>query len=479
MKQQEMKYADSCYMVDHELAPLDAAYRASVAYLKGLSSARVQSDVSLETLFAALDGGVPEAGLDAARVVDELVGQTNGGHNGSTGGRFFGWVIGGGLPSALAADWLVSTWDQNAAAAACGPAVAVIEEITGRWVKELLRLPMGASFAFTTGCQMAHVTCLMAARHALLGKAGWNVEEEGLIGAPSLRVVTSDQHHGSIERACQLLGIGRKAIKVMATNARGQVEAQTLAKILEGQGATTIVVLQAGDLNIGAFDRFRELIPIAREAGAWIHVDGAFGLWLRAGCRDAALDGVDLADSWATDAHKWLNVPYDCGIAVIADPAAHRAATATTASYLVHANQVRDQMDWTPEWSRRARSVPVYAALRQLGRAGLVDLLERTCRHAHAIVTRTGDLEGAEVVWEPTINQGLVRFLDETSPQCQEAHDRRTDQVIAAINASGEALFTGTTWRGRRAMRVSVCNWRTNEADVERVVAAARKAIAD
>jgi len=378
----------------------------------------------------------------------------------SAGGRFFGWVVGGALPSALAADWLTATWDQNAGLYAAGPAAAIVEEVAGAWLKDIFGLSAHTSFALVTGCQMAHVTGLAAARHALLARRGWDVEQRGLSGAPPIRILSSSERHGSAERAIRLLGMGLQQITYLPVDAQGRLRADALQQALESNGdGPAIVLLQAGDVNIGAFDDFEALIPIAHRHGAWVHVDGAFGLWAAASPRYRHLTaGIAKADSWATDGHKWLNVPYDCGYAFVSDTDSHRASVSYRAPYLTHDAQARDQMDWTPEWSRRARGFPTYAALRQLGRKGITELVDHCCQHARALATRIGALPGAELLSEPIINQGLVGFGD------------RTDDIIASILATGEAFFGGTTWRGRRAMRVSVCNWQTSEEDVNRAV---------
>jgi aromatic-L-amino-acid decarboxylase len=329
-----------------------------------------------------------------------------------------------------------------------------------------------ASFALVTGAQMAHVTCLAAARHALLAKQGIDVERDGLSGSPPIRVLTSTEKHGTVVRAVRLLGLGEKNLISLQADADGRLPAETLTNALqEDSTAPTVVVLQAGDLNIGAFDDFQTLIPIAKKHGAWVHIDGAFGLWAAASARYRHfLAGAEQADSWTTDGHKWLNVPYDCGYAFVADREAHRASLSHRAAYLTHDADARDQMDWTPEYSRRGRGFATYAALRQLGRAGVEALIDRTCSHAHALVTRMGSLPGAEMLWEPQINQGLIRFHDPRDGATDTDHDAFTDRIMAAILTSGEAFFTGTTWRGRRAMRVSVCNWQTCTGDVERVI---------
>jgi aromatic-L-amino-acid decarboxylase len=448
-------------------------------YLESIDGRAIGATVDLARLRARFDRPLPAAGVDPVQVIDELVRDAEGGIVGSTGGRFFGWVIGGSLPAALAADWLTSAWDQNAAIYACGPAEAVIEEVAGSWLKRLFGLPDTASFAFVTGTQMAHVTCLAAARHRLLKRAGWSVEQDGMAGAPPIRLITSSEHHGSVDRAARILGFGTRAVSALPCNAQGRLDPSSLAAAFEMSPVRpTIVVLQAGDLNIGAFDPFDQLIPIAREHDAWVHVDGAFGLWVGASAKYRHLShGVELADSWTSDGHKWLNTPFDCGYAFVADTEAHFSSFSHRTSYRVYTDDARDQIDWTPEWSRRGRGVATYAALRQLGRAGVTELIDRTCAHAHALVTRIGGLSGAEVVREPTINQGLVRFVDLRRGASGEDHDRRTNEVIGRIVTQDEAFFGGTTWAGRRCMRVSVCNWQTNEADVERAVDAVRRAL--
>lgn len=466
---------------------IDSALRETLAttldhaasYLKSLDSRPVAPTTDLQTLRKHLSKPITEDGISPDQVIDELVRDVDGGLVGSAGGRFFGWVIGGSLPAALAADWLTSTWDQNAAQYSASPAAAVVEEIAGAWLKEILGLPSQASFALVSGCQMAHVTCLAAARHALLSKRGWDVEQRGLYGAPPIRVITSSERHGTIERGLRLLGLGRDQVTDIASDSHARLQPGDLEEALARDSSRpTIVLLQAADVNTGSFDPFETLVPIARRYGAWVHVDGAFGLWAAASPRYRHLvKGVQGADSWATDGHKWLNVPYDCGYAFVADSEAHRASMSYRASYLSYNAEARDQIEWNPEWSRRARGFPTYAALRQLGTRGIAELVDRCCRHAHAIVMGIGQLPGAQVVWEPTLNQGLVRFPDPKPGATGEDHDRRTEKVIAAILRSGEAFFGGTTWRGRRAMRVSVSCWQTSENDAKRVVAAVARVL--
>jgi glutamate/tyrosine decarboxylase-like PLP-dependent enzyme len=460
-------------------ATLERAAELALAYLETLGDAPVCATASLAELRRRFLHPLPDTGVDPVSVIDDLVRDVAGGVIGNAGGRFYGWVVGASLPAALAADWLTGTWDQNAGIYALGPAAAVVEEVSGTWLKDVLGLPASASFAFVTGCQMAHVTCLAAARHAVLARAGWDVNRDGLAGAPSIRIITSSEVHGTTTRAAKLLGIGTANIVVVPSDETGRLTPDALRDALDRDPQRpTIVVLQAGDVNCGVFDPLPELIALAHEANAWVHVDGAMGLWCNAVPElRYLLEGAELADSWATDGHKWLNVPYDSGYAFVANPAAHRAVMEHRASYLTHADEGRDQLDWTPEHSRRARGFATYAALRELGRAGIADLVRGCCRHAYEIVTRIGALPNARAICVPQINQGLVRFYDDRPGATEEDHDRRTDEVMAAINASGEAFFTGTTWRGSRCMRVSVSSWRTTTDDVNRAVIAAERAL--
>jgi glutamate/tyrosine decarboxylase-like PLP-dependent enzyme len=453
--------------------PLARAAAHAVEYLDRLDEAAVAPHLTAAELRARLGGPVPENGLEPERVIDDLVRDLDGGLLGSTGGRFFGWVIGGALPAALAADWLTSVWDQNAAIYATSPAAAVVEEVCGEWLKELLGLPGTAIFSLVTGCQMAHVTALAAARQSLYADRGIDVQRAGLAGAPPLRVLASEHRHATIDRALRLLGIGTGAIVEIPADGGGIRLPELAAALDTDREAPTLVCLQAGELNTGAFDRFDEACALAHEHGAWAHVDGAFGLWAGASGRHRHLvAGVGHADSWATDGHKWLNVPYDSGFSFVAEPRHLRAAMTASASYFDPAGEARDSMDWNPEWSRRARAFAAYAAIRSLGRTGVAELVDRCCARAQAIVAGIGRLPGAEIVAEPVINQGLVRFL---APDGD--HDRLTDDVIRRIQESGEAWFGGAIWQGQRVMRVSVSSWRTTEQDVERAVQAVGAAL--
>jgi glutamate/tyrosine decarboxylase-like PLP-dependent enzyme len=459
--------------------PLKAAMRHALAHVDGLRERGVDATASLEELRQRIDVPLTTDGVDAERVIEELVAACEGGIVGSAGPRFFGFVIGGSLPAALAADWMTSAWDQNAGLYVIGPAAALVEEVAGGWLKSLFGLPAEASFAFVTGCQMAHVTCLAAARHRVLERVGWDVEHDGLTGAPAIRILTSTEQHATVPRAARLLGMGTGCIDMLPCDDEGRLRADALESALkERAGKPTIVVLQAGDLNRGAFDDFRALIPLAHAHDAWVHVDGAMGLWCAASAQHRnLLDGVEEADSWSTDGHKWLNVPYDCGYAFLRDAAAHYASQSVHSSYLVQGAGARDQMDWTPEFSRRGRGFATYAALRQLGREGVAELIDRCCAITKELVERIGALPGAKALCEPLINQGMVRFFDPRPGATEADHDRLTDAVIVGVRETGEAFFTPTGWQGVRAMRVSVSNWQTSMEDVAPVVACVRRVL--
>lgn len=451
---------------------LDVAVAHANRYLESLSSRPIAANASIEALRSQLSRETPEVGIDPREVIDDLVRDTEGGLVGSASGRFFGWVIGGTLPTALAADWLTTAWDQNGASNLTAPAEAVVEEVCGKWMKQLLGIPESASFAFVTGCQMAHTTALAAARHQLLEQRGWDVERYGLSGAPRLSILTTQSRHESILRSARLLGLGTDAIEYVRSSSTGQMPVEELKKALErSKPAPTVVWLQAGDLNTGHFDPFEEACAAAHAAGAWVHIDGAFGLWVATSAKYRhLLAGAEKADSWATDGHKWLNLPFDSGQVFVAHPTAHRAAFAQDASYSIPSHDLRNQKDWNPEWSRRGRGFVAYAAIRALGRAGIADIVERCCTHARRLVDGIGQLPGAQVIAQPTINQGLVRFLGENGD-----HDAATDDAIRRIQADGVSWFGGATWNGMRVMRVSVCNWMTSIEDIDRTLASVAK----
>ena len=402
-----------------------------------------------------------------------------GGLMGMGSGRFFGFVIGGALPAAIGADWLVTAWDQNTGLFAPTPAMSVIEEIAGRWIVELLGLPAESSFAFVTGGQMANTTALAAARHHVLDARGWDVEHDGLAGSPPIRLVVGEEVHVTIPRGARLLGLGTRSQEIVAVDANGAMVAADLERVLSsGPDQPTIVCCQAGNINTGAIDPIAELADVAHAHGAWLHVDGAIGLWAAAGANRRDLDGLEHADSWSTDAHKWLNVPYDCGITICRHPAAHRAAMTATASYLVQAapGTDRDPVDWNPEFSRRARGVPVYAALATSGRAGITAIVERCCAHAQRFAEALATEPGVAVLNDVVLNQVLVRFLAPSGRE--EDHDARTRSVIAAVQADGTCWLGGSTWRNQAVMRISVSSAATTNDDVTAslaaVIAAAR-----
>lgn len=455
---------------------LRRALSHSTAYLDALQDSRVGATASAADLRRRLGGPLGEMGVPAERVIDELAADIEGGLFTTGGGRFFAWAIGGALPASLGADWLASAWDQNSVIYDTSPAMAVVEEITGEWLKDLLRLPLNASYAFVTGCQLAHVTALAAARHKLLNDLGHDVGALGLTGAPRMVIRTGELCHESVLRAARLLGLGTDAVVTHSCLPDGRTDLDDIERSLDdGRDEPTVLVLQAGEFNTGAFDDFRRAHALSQGRNVWVHVDGALGLFAAASEHTRHLmDGCALLDSWATDGHKWLNVPFDCGYVFVAHPEAHKEAMTVRASYFTASDDVRHQIDWTPEWSRRGRAVPTYAALRSLGRRGLAKLIDRSCELCLRLVNGIGALEGAEIVARPVINQGLVRF---TSPDGD--HDRRTDEVVERLQQGGEAWFGAATFLGRRVMRAPLLSWRTTEGDVDRAIDAVRRALDD
>jgi len=439
-------------------------------FLESLERRPVWPHATVDELRTSLGLPLQAEPLDPLEVIQELAAASEPGVVAIPSGRYFGFVIGGAVPASLAADWLTSVWDQNSGLVVGGPSAAIVEEVAGAWLKDLLGIPSTASFAFVTGCQMAHVTGLAAARHAVLDGAGWNVERDGLSGAPRIQVFLGGKRHVTIDRALRLLGLGSEAAVRVDADEQGRMRADALAGALGRSDGPAIVCAQVGEVNTGAIDPLPEIADLCAEAGAWLHLDGAFGLWASASPALRPLAAaVERADSWATDAHKWLNVPYDCGLAFIAHPDAHRAAMRLTAEYLVvDEKSARDQMDWTPEFSRRARGFAVYAALRSLGRSGVAELLDRCCRHARTFGEELSRLSGCEILNEIVLNQVLFRFAD----------DETTNRVLKTVQDRGEAWMSGTTWNGRAAIRISVSNWRTSEDDVARTLAAFESAVA-
>lgn len=407
----------------------------------------------------------------AAAVIDELANAVEPALVATTGPRYFGFVVGGALDAATAADVLTTAWDQPAFNAMTSPAAAVVEEVTGGWLKELFGLPAGASFGFVTGAQAANTVSLAAARHSVLADAGWDVEQRGLAGGPPVRVVANGERHATIDRALRLLGLGTGVLEPVATDAQGAIDVGDLARVLARRsGGPTIVCLQAGNVNSGAFDDLIAATAAARDHGAWVHIDGAFGLWAATNPATRHLTtGIDRADSWAVDGHKWLNVPYDSGYAFCAHPDAHAAAMSYTAAYLTGQGQggTRAPSDYVLESSRRARGFATWAALRELGRSGVAQLVERCCSLARRFAEQLDSIDGVTVANDVVLNQVLASF----------GGDRRTDRIIDEVQRSGECWMGATTWHGRRFMRISVSSWRTTTDDVDRSVAAIRAAV--
>lgn len=437
----------------------DAAVRA-MRFLEENAEARVAPGAQAVQDLAALRGPLPDEGAAALEVLATMDALGAPAATRNTGPRYFGFVTGGTLPAAIAANWLATAWDQNAAMHVMSPVASVLEDVALRWVAEALRLPSTGG-VFTTGATMANFTCLAAARHAVLANAGWDVERDGLFGAPPITVIVGEEAHATLFKSLAMLGLGRDRVVRVPVDEQGRMRADALPPL--DTAAPTIVCLQAGNVNSGAFDPAAAIIArLGERANCWVHVDGAFGIWALASPEHAALaTGYDLADSWATDGHKWLNVSYDCGIALVRDANALRGAMAISAAYLMAGSVEREGMHWGPESSRKARGIEVWAALRSLGRSGLADMIARCCRHAARFAERLREA-GFEVCNDVQLNQVVVSF----------GTDETTRQVIAGVQEDGTCWCGGTAWKGRAAMRISVSSWATTDADVERSVAA-------
>lgn len=450
---------------DHFDPLLERAHAHASDYLRDQPDRHVGARATRDELLSALQAPLTQRGEDGGAVIDLLASQAGRGTSACGSPRYFGFVIGGAYPVALATDWMVSTWDQNPGIYVISPLVSVLEEVAGEWLLDLFDLPRESGVGFVTGCQMASFTCLAAARHSVLRRVGWDVEADGLCGAPRINLVTSAESHVTIDVALRYLGLGTRALQRVETDAQGRMRADRLRELLAALDGPTIICAQAGNVNTGAFDALREIGEIANAHGAWLHVDGAFGLWARASRAHAALaDGIELADSWATDAHKWLNVPYDCGVAIVRHADDHRAAMTSAAAYLIQTKGVeRDAVDWVPEFSRRARGVPVYATLRTLGRDGIEDLVDRCCTCARKIAELLAAETGVQILNDVVLNQVLVHFNND---------DAMTRAVITGVQDDGTCWLSGTTWHGMAAMRISVSNWATSEEDVAKSAAA-------
>jgi glutamate/tyrosine decarboxylase-like PLP-dependent enzyme len=433
---------------------LEETMKRATNYLENLSERDVAPNRDAVARLAKLSGPFPEQGLKADAVLAELDEFCSPATMATAGPRFFGFVTGGSLPAALAANWLAGAWDQPASFYEETPATAFLEQLALGWLIDIFGLPSECGGGFVTGATVANFAALAAARRVVLARAGWDVERDGLFGAPPITVVVGAEVHASLIKSLGLLGLGRSRVVRVAADGQGRMRAEALPTV----SGPTIICAQAGNVNTGAFDPFREICKRAHSEGAWVHVDGAFGLWaLACPSRLHLADGVGEADSWATDAHKWLNVPYDSGLAFVRDAEALRAAMAVTAEYLPASTEHRKPCDYTPEMSRRARGVEVWAALRSLGRSGLSDLIERSCRYAKRFA-EVLEAAGYEILNDVVLNQVLVSFGDAGT----------TRKVIAEIQEDGSCWCGGTVWQGHTAMRISVSSWATTEADVDR-----------
>ena len=459
-----------------EKSPVPLAGRRALEYLEGVADRPVRALATSAELRLMLDVPLTGAGEPADLVINRLADAGLRGTTASQGPRYFGFVVGGSLPVATAADWLVSAWDQNCGIYTLSPIVSVVEDVAASWLRDLAGLPAVWSVGFVTGCQMANFTSLAAARQKLLTDVGWDVNAQGLFGAPPIHVFVSEESHYTIFKALRMLGLGDERLTRIPTDEQGRMRAAPLVAALRATTGPAIVCAQAGNVNTGAFDPIPEIADSTRERGAWLHVDGAFGLWAAASApRRHLVAGVDGADSVATDAHKWLNVPYDCGVAFCAHPDAHRRAMSLSAAYIVESAADRDPHEFVPEESRRARAVPVYAALATLGRDGLADLVERSCRLASRMAERLSRHPSLRILNDVVLNQVLVRVHWRDS-------DAATRDMIARLQQDGTCWAGGTTWHGMAALRISISNWSTTESDIDRsadaIVAATDAAVA-
>ena len=447
------------------LEAMAAAAREAIAYRRGVAAAETTPVATYRDMIAAFDAPLPEAPGEPGAIIEDLVRLATPGIRAATGPRFFGWVIGNSHPTGVAADWLASAWGQNVGNLVSAPAASAIETVAAGWLLEILDLPREASIGYVTGATVANFVCLAAARSEVLRKVGWDVEADGLFGAPPVRVLIGADAHATVFSGLKYLGLGAKRVTTVETDDLGRMLPAAFERALkEGEGPV-IAITQAGQINTGASDPFDELAPLAKAAEAWLHVDGAFGLWGRAApARAAQLDGVDLADSWATDGHKWLQTPYDCGFAIVRDPEAHRRAMAISASYLPPADGAdREPSAYVPELSRRARGLGTWAMLRQFGRSGIAELVERGCQVAEAMAAALADEPGVELVCPVVLNQFMVRFGDD---------DAATLATVERIQADAIAFIGAAIWRGRWVMRVSVSSAATTAHDGEITVAA-------
>jgi glutamate/tyrosine decarboxylase-like PLP-dependent enzyme len=457
-------------VMNDERKILERVLEEATGFLDGLPVRPVAARTDVEGVAAALRRPLPEEGAEPLEVIEELIAGAEPGVVAMPSGRFFGWVIGGVLPATLAADWLTSTWDQNAGLLASSPAAAGAEWVASEWLLDLLGLPTTSAVGFVTGAMIANFTCLAAARHEVLRRAGWNVERDGLPGAPPVTVIVGEERHETIDLALRFLGLGEGRSIVVPVDDQGRIRLDALTDTLARVGNTPLIVcLQAGNVHSGAFDPIADAIDLAHEYGAWVHVDGAFGLWAAASARYRYLvTGVERADSWATDAHKTLNVPYDSGIAIVANAGAMYAAMGVHAAYLIQ-DERPDPFATVPEFSRRARGFTVWAALRSLGRHGVAEMVERFCALARRFAVGLSELDGVSVVNDVVFTQVCVSF----------GTDEVTRELATRLLKDGTAWMTPSTWHGQAVLRISVSNWRTTDEDVDKTFAAVRRVLAE
>jgi glutamate/tyrosine decarboxylase-like PLP-dependent enzyme len=449
---------------------LERVLEEATGFLDGLPDRQVAARADVDGVAAALRRPLPDQGAEPLEVIEELIAGVEPGVVAMPSGRFFGWVIGGVLPATLAADWLTSTWDQNAGLLASSPAAAGVEWVASEWLLDLLGLPANSAVGFVTGAMIANFTCLAAARHEVLRRAGWNVERDGLHGAPQVTVIVGEERHETVDVALRFLGLGEARSIVVPADDQGRVRLDVLTEtVAEVRNSALIVCLQAGNVHSGAFDPIKDAVDLAHRHGAWVHVDGAFGLWAAASSQyRQLLAGVERADSWATDAHKTLNVPYDSGIAIVANAEAMYGAMGVHAAYLIQ-DERPDPFSTVPEFSRRARGFTVWAALRSLGRRGVAEMVERFCAHARRFAAELSELDGVRIVNDVVFTQVCVSF----------GSDEVTREVAARLLKDGTAWMTPSTWHGVAVLRISVSNWRTTDEDVDRTLAAVRRVLAD
>jgi glutamate/tyrosine decarboxylase-like PLP-dependent enzyme len=449
---------------------LERVLEEATGFLDGLPSRRVAARTDVEGVATALRGPLPDEGAEPLEVIEELIAGAEPGVVAMPSGRFFGWVIGGVLPATLAADWLTSTWDQNAGLLASSPAAAGAEWVASEWLLDLLGLPANSAVGFVTGAMIANFTCLAAARHDVLRRAGWDVERDGLNGAPPVTVIVGEERHETVDVALRFLGLGEGRSIAVPADDQGRIRLDALADTLaEVANNPVIVCLQAGNVHSGAFDPIADAVDLAHQHGAWVHVDGAFGLWAAASAQYRHLvAAVERADSWASDAHKTLNVPYDSGLAIVAQAEALYAAMGVHAAYLIQ-DERPDPFSTVPEFSRRARGFTVWAALRSLGRRGVAEMVERFCRHARRFAAGFAEMDGVRVVNDVVFTQVCVSF----------GTDAVTREVAERLLKDGTAWMTPSTWHGQAVLRISVSNWRTTEEDVDRTLAVVRRVLAE